>query len=323
MEIEQKSYAIKIPVYVSEKNEEENGLFGPLTHIQMISNIKRIIDEYNENPINITSDKRNKTVKKEIEKVNYKIVDLNSEKAILLRITASNTNFFDGYYQAGKVELNKIILNKKDKVGSENNYILLYPKITGIESSHFNYEWIILVYGDPHKDNFDIISIAKLVLNKILNISVANVKLPELLEKINAIRVVPELQLKFSSIIYEDNDVDSSLIEYLSKSKIIRQKENTFLNVPVEKVKQIISDLSFFSKYNRKNIKITNGKNEIKILQEHLSEAQEKIKETVEEIFNQNSLIYQKDIDEKLIYNEDYIIEKLKPVLENYLMSNV
>ncbi len=316
-----KTYNIKIPVYISEKSEEKAGIFEPLSFDEMIKLLADKIDSYNQNPVNVTNDKRNKTVIKEIEKVDYSIVPLGSEKGILLKITASNTNFFDGYYKSEKDEDEKINLQKSDKLGSDNNFILLYPKITGYQTSNFKYEWIILVYEDPNKEASEIISIAKIVLKKILNISIANVKLPDLVEKLNQISIIPELQLKLSSIEYEDSDVDNDLVEYLLQSKVIKQKENVFLNVPFQKVKELINSLRFVEKYRKKRIKIINGKNEITILQEHINEAEDKLKTTIEEIFNQSSIIHQNDIDNDLIYKEDFIVEKLKPVLDNYLVS--
>lgn len=316
-----KAYNIKIPVYISEKNEEQAGMFEPLSFDEMIKLLGAKIDDYNLNPVNVTNDKRNKTVIKEIEKVDYSIVNLGTEKGLLLKITASNTNFFDGYYKSQTDEKEKINLQKSDKLGSDNNFILLYPKITGYQTSFFKYEWIILVYEDPNKEANEIISIAKIVLKKILNISIANVKLPDLVDKLNQISIIPELQLKLSTIEYEDSDVDNDLVEYLFESKIIKQKENTFLNVPFQKVKEIIESLKFAEKYRKKRIKIINGKNEIKIFQEQVNEAEEKLKTTIEEIFNQNSIIYQNDIDKELIYKEDFIVEKLKPILDNYLIS--
>lgn len=322
MENKEKSYNIKIPVYISEKVEEEDGFFGILSYQNMIDILSKKIDAYNDNPTNITNDKRNKTVIKEIEKVTYSVVDIGDEKGMLLKITASNTNFFDGYLKTNELNEEKRKLNKTDKVGSDNNYILLYPKITGANTANYKYEWIILIYEDPNKENSDIVGIAKLVMQKILNISIANLKLPELLSKLEAISIIPELQLKFSTVEYDTNDVDEYLVEYLTKSKIVKQQESFFKNVPFEKVKKIINEVKFYLDYKKKSIKIVNGKNEIKIFQEHLEEAKEKLKITVEEIFNQNSLIYQSDIEKKLIYDETYIIEKLSPILANYLISN-
>ena len=115
MENKEKSYNIKIPVYISEKVEEEDGFFGILSYQNMIDILSKKIDAYNDNPTNITNDKRNKTVIKEIEKVTYSVVDIDDEKGMLLKITASNTNFFDGYLKTNELNEEKRKLKKLEQ----------------------------------------------------------------------------------------------------------------------------------------------------------------------------------------------------------------
>lgn len=57
-------------------------------------------------------------------------------------------------------------LTKNDKLGSETNFMLIYPIIIGINQETYQYQWKILLYEDPTKDNNELVAICKTVLEK-------------------------------------------------------------------------------------------------------------------------------------------------------------
>ncbi len=308
-----KTYAIKVPVYTSEPFDRPNDLFG-VTHEHMIKWAINKIDLYKKNPTKISRNKRNKVQKKEIDTVSYFRNKIGDVPVLLIKISAYNTNLYDGYVEIGE----KITLQHDNKLGSDNNFLLLYPHIIGIDINTFKYQWFILIYEDPNKDNSEIVSTAKLVLDKILNISFANIKLPEVLEELHKIDKIPELVLKFSTISYDDNEVDVKYRTYLTRSRLRKQKEENFKNLPVGSTEEIINDHSYEDEFQKREVRIGVGKKEYKITREQRMDAQDSVSQLVEEIFNYNIAITEQEM--KDIYKPEFIISKLTDVITDYLL---
>lgn len=310
----EKSFIIKVPVYSSELIIKGNDLFGGVTFKDMICYAKKKINEYQSQESKVSRNKRNKVQKKEIDNVECIDCCIGDRPCALLKISAYNTNLLDGYLETDQ----KIKLKQEYKLGSDNYYILLVPHIFGVNANDYKHQWIILVYEDPHKDSQEIIGTAKLVLNKILNISTSNIKLPEILEDLKRIKTVPELSLHFASITNDENEVDATYRSYLVGSNFRKQKEDKFANMPYEKTEEVINDFSYENEYQKRVIKILVGKKEYRITRDQKLEASDKINEAVEQIFNESVGITEVELNER-IYEPDFIIEKLSPVLQSYL----
>lgn len=316
-EPKEKSYAIKVPVYTSALIEKPNDLFGGISYDNMIQYVKNKIDRYSKQTQKVYRFKRNKFQKKEIGEVNYIDCKIGERPAILLKISAYNTNLHDGYVETDK----KITLKQNHKLGSDNNYVLLYPNITGIDVNNYKHQWLILIYEDPSKDNSEIASTAKLVLNYILNISTANIKLPEVLEELKKIKKIPELSLRFTSITNNENEVDVNYRSYLIASKFRKQKEDNFKNMPFEKTEEIINDLSYSNDFQKREVKISIGNKEYKITRDQMESAKESIEQTVEEIFNETIGITEKEMGDNL-YSPDFINSIFTTVLQKFLSND-
>lgn len=308
-----KSYIIKVPVYSSELILKGKDLFGGVSYDDMIKHVEKKILEYQKQEDKVSKNKRNKVQKKEIDNVVCIECKIGQRPSALLKISAYNTNLSDGYVETDQ----KIKLTENDKVGSDNYYVLLVPNIIGIDVNNYKHQWIIMVYEDPHKETQEIISTAKLVLNKILDISIANIKLPEILEDLKKIKTIPELSLNFLSISNEDNEVDAKYRSYLVGSKFRKQKEDKYENLPYEATEEVIKDTSYEDEYQKRTVKILIGKKEYRITKDQKLEAAGKLNEAVEEIFNESIVISAPELEK--IYETDFIIEKLTTVLQNYL----
>lgn len=311
--VKEKSFAIKVPVFASELILNANDLFSGASYTDMINYAKKKIDIYISNPIKISKEKRNKTQTKEIDKILYFDHIIGEVPALLIKISAYNTNLYDGYVEIEQ----KIALKVENKVGSDNNYVVLYPYIIGIDSSNLKHQWLILVYEDPNKESSEIISTVKIVLRKILGIPIANIKLPDLLDQLKKIKYIPELYLRFSSIKTDANEVDVKLQSYLAASSLRKYKEDLFKNIPLDETNEIILDHSREDEYSKKEVRIINGKKEYKITREIKQEAKDRVTETVEEIFNLAIGVSEKELDD--IYKQDFIIAKITAVLNAYL----
>lgn len=308
---EEKSYVIKIPVYTSERRVDTKGVFEQ-TYDGMTSYVIEKVKQFNNITGEITRNHRNKVKTTKIDSVETTRIKIGEVESALIKFSAYNTNHSDGFVVTGK----KIKLKQKDKVGSDTNYVLLYPIIQGISSNKFRYHWLILIYEDPNKQNNELVSNVKSLLRQALNIRIKNIKLPVLLEKLKKIKTLPQLNLKFTSYENGENDVDSNLRPYLVKSRLSRQRKESFENIPFEQTEELISDDTFEDGYNKREIKVTIGNQEYKISKE-LNEAKEKVNSLVEEIFNSKFGIKESEINE--MYDNEFIVNIMTQVITNYL----
>lgn len=308
-------YKIKVPVYSSELIEKNNGLFEVLSYVNMVEHVDKKISDYILHKPPVKRKKRSKVKEIEIQNVESFEYFVETIPCRLLKITAFNTNLIDGFLETDT----KINLSKSDKLGSETNYMLLYPRILGLSHNSCNFQWRILVYEDPTKENFEIVSICKLVLNKILNIKIKNIKLDKLLKELKENAILERLEIQFNSQSDDINEVDTYLRQYLIESKIKKVRTEKFSNVPISNFQKLINDTNYTGDFSKRIIKFFLKKKEIKITDEYL-DAKEKIDQTVEEIFNSSIVLEENEID--LIFNNDFIFEKLVGVLNEYLEDN-
>jgi hypothetical protein len=306
-----KSYNIKVPVYTTEMIEEQNMLFG-ITYDEMISAIKGKITNFQSE---LSFENRNKTKRTVISKITYTGHTLGNTPCLLLQISAYSTNLLDGYFEAEQ----KIEFKKDNKIGSEHNFMLIYPIINGITQNNYTRYFLVLVYEDPNKDSGELMKISKNVVNKILNVPIQNIKLPTILDELKTFSTIPELQVRYFGMDNAENDVDVKYRSYLQSGKIKRTKEQAFKNMPFDTLQDLLNETDDSGEYQRKETKLVIGKKEYKISKELFNEASETLKETAEKIFNATTSITQEELEK--IYQTDFIVEKLSTVLQNYLSS--
>lgn len=312
----EKSYIIKVPVYTTDMIENAQDMFGGITYENMLSYLKGKISSFKENNSTIQFENRNKTRRTVINRIDFTEHQTGETSAILMQISAYSTNLYDGYLEAEE----KINFKKDYKIGSETNFVMIYPIIKGLDRSSYIRYFIILIYEDPTKNNDEISKIAKQVLNKILETPVANIKLPTILEELRTIGTIPELQVKYSAIYNEENDIDVKYRDYLVSGKLKKQKEDHFKNMPVNKIEELLNEPNN-ENYQKRETIFKVGKKEYKISKELINEASEALKETSEKVFNATTSITEEELNDK-IHSTDFIVSKLFPILENFLSSN-
>ena len=214
-------YFIKIPVYVSEFKFESEGMFGGVTYKHMIQGLIKKIDEYNGNSGEIKNYKKKKTFERRVKGITYQEIKIGDSSTLLLKMTAYNTNYLDGFYEKG----DKVPLTKEAKIGSDNNFMLMYPNISGLDPNNYKYQWVILLYEDPNKDFNEIASTAKAVLNKVLDIKVKNVKLNTVINDITIKEIAPEIIVKMITVDYDSDNESPEFKEYLIVS-VLDTEEN-------------------------------------------------------------------------------------------------
>lgn len=308
-----KIYDIKVPVYTTEIFERANDMFGGISIEHMTSYITTKIDDYEKNQYSLAFENRNKTKKTVIKEIKTHKSDLDKD-ALLIQVSAYSTNLYDGYLEADE----KINFEKNHKIGSDTNFIMIYPVIKGIDSNSYSHHFLVLVYEDPTKSNDEILKVTKNVLSKIFETPIANIKLPTILEELRQYKTIPELHMKYSAIDYNENDVDIEFREYLIDGKLQKSKFHNFKNMPVDKIETIINKPNE-EDYQKKEAKLVVGKKEYKITKEMINEASDEFKQTAEKVFNMKTSITEAEMDD--LHNVDFIFNKLIPVLVNYLSN--
>lgn len=313
----EKTYLIKVPVYISELLESSDEIFGGISYPEMINKIKDKIDLFNENSSSIKVERKNKVFVKQVKNIEYFDASFSEDPALLLRITAFNTNYQDGFFE----ESERLLLTSKSKIGSATNFVLLFPRIYGNNPKSYKCNWIVLLYEDPNKESLDIATTAKLTLSKIIGIQIKNVKMNSVIESLKQRSKAPELNISFSTMEYDTLDETASFPEYLISSKTKTIREYVYKDIPYEEAQKLLSSDSFVSKGVKVIKRLLFGKHEFRVTQQYTEtkmEARERLQETIEEIFNERTQISESEMKEKL-YDINFILSKFEPILKNYL----
>lgn len=306
----EKTYKIKVPVYTTSMLDQSVGLFDDVTYDDMIKFVKDKIAKY---AFPLTSPTRNKTLMTVIKSITIEDILLGSEKALLLQVSAYDTNFYDGYFEGKE----KIAITKDNKIGKESNFILLVPRKKGLTAESYTCYFLMFVYEDPTKVNGVVSKLAKLVAKEIIQVPVENIKLPIIMQELKDCKTIPELQIKYSSIYEADNDVDVKYVPYLQGGKLEKKKVRRFKDMPFDIMGELLKDKTDDEDYQTKKTSIIVGKTEYRI-KSLIDEAKDELQDTAEKIFNLSIGITQTELDTK-IHEKGFIIEKLQAVLNNYL----
>lgn len=306
------NHKIKVPIFSSEIIENMKGMFDEANYQAMIKLIKDKLDKFNEIRPIIRKSRFNKVKETQIASVEYFDYDFESTPTLLIKITAFSTNLIDGFVEIDT----KIKFKKNNKLGSETNFILIYPSIFGDDSSAFKYQWKFFVYDDPTKETHEIISIAKLVCNKILNIKIRNLKLESILKEIREHKILENIEVQLSSY-YENSDENDVLLKnYVVNSKISKSRKTKYENIPSEKFEDLLAEKDDF---NRRVIKFIKNNRELRITEERKNDLN-KFSQTIEEIFNTQITLDDSNIIR--MFDNDFIVKNLNTVLTEFIKES-
>lgn len=308
-------HKIKVPIFSSEIKEiNERGLFESPDYNSLINYIKGKIDSFVERKSVITQSRSNKVKEMQISNIEYFDSTFENIPILLLKITAYNTNLLDGFVETEE----KRELKTTDKIGSDTNYVLVFPRIYGSISNKFTYQYKFFVYDDPTKDSYEIISICKLVSRKILEIPVRNLKLENILKELREDEVLENVEIQLYSQTEETDDPEIKLKQYLVKSKVSKTTKNNYKDIPTETFENLINQSE--GNFIKRTLKILKNKREYKITQEKHKGDLEKLNNTIEEIFNSQYDLNQDDL--KNLFNEDFILKNLRFALTDFYKQN-
>lgn len=312
MSVNNSNHKIKVPIFSSEMIENQKGMFEEADYSSMIRFIKDKIDKFNQNKPIIKKSKFNKVKETQIANIEYFDFDFESIPTLLIKITAFNTNLIDGFVEIDT----KIKFQKNHKLGSETNFVLIYPSIYGDDSSTFKYQWKFFIYDDPTKETNEILSIAKLVCNKILDIKIRNLKLESILKEINEYKILENIEVQLSSFYEDSEENDIILRNYVINSKISKSRKTKYENIPSEKFETLLADKDNF---NRRIIKLIKNNRELRITEERKQDLN-KFSQTIEEIFNTQITFDESDITK--MFDNDFVIKNLNSVLKEFIKES-
>lgn len=172
-----------------------------------------------------------------------------------------------------------------------------------------------MVYDDPYHDSNKSCRIATTIVKRILKFKPINIKLDTVIHELEAVQTIPQLQITFSSADFTNTTGIPKINTYRIKTSNFKKQIIEFASVPKEEVLEVIED-DDCGDYSKKEITITIGKKQYKVRRE-IIDGLNAMKLTIESIFNSSTIVMDEEMDK--LYDPDFIIEKLQPILSNYI----
>lgn len=301
---------IKVPVFVTRPQPiSDDQMFGG-DYESMIQNAIDLIDNFK----GLRKKKKNKTRESVIDSIECTRYPVLNRPALLLQVKAYDTNLNDGYFETDT----RIEIGSEGKIGCDNNFILLFPQIEGVNYNSRSCSFLLLAYEDPTKENGAVAKLAKAIAKDVLKQPVKNVKPEIILESIREMKNVPELYVTYTSLSF-DEDSDSKYQQYRSSFKLKKEREEVFKDLPSDMAEEIVNNIkNNLTGFEKGIIRAVQGKKQYKIIAERaIKDAEEQMKELGELVFNMTTSIPANEL-EKRVNDKDFIVEKLTGVLTNF-----
>lgn len=310
--IKPKTYSINLPLFIIPLKREDKGLFGALDAKQMVENLRNQLVQFPQTQL----PSRGKSKTTYITSVVPETIDMDGIPALLVRSSVFDSNLEDTYINEGNIQSK---IPKTCEVGGNNYYMLFYPRIEGLQSDKYVYSWLQVVYEDPTHTTGIATSVAKKISRQLIEKEPFNVKLQSAIDDFKSIEYFPEVQIRTSTIHYNDETEYPQYQEYLVKAKITEGKLYTFSNMPQNVVQGLLKDTSDNGEVLIQK-KAIFGNKEYLVKRERINDADE-WKESVDLIFNTKKEVTQEEIDKGTIFEDEYIVSVFKYVIEGYLLN--
>lgn len=304
---------IKIPVYVSEIIESPSSdVFE--TYVEMINRAINLIDNFNQKPEDdkMVLGKRYKCKIRTIRSIDYTKAQYGDVPVLLLQISEHRTGITDMFVES----IEKKQVTSTDKVGSDYNCALLYPIInhSGLDYSN---NWLIFVYSDPGKDDFDVMTTVKAVLKTALNLKIQHVKSHKANEEIRRVGIIPKMAVQYVTVTNEDNS-RIELESYKVSSKSVTTDYLEFEHIPADDVETFVNSPKDTS-YWRRKVKVFLRNNRELRYDHKMDENSQTIKDAIEEAFNYEIEIPNSEI--KDMYEPTFILRVIGEAVRAYISN--
>lgn len=307
-EEQRNEHIIQVPLYTIPLKDEDNEVLFPTNYEDIIIFLESRLKSFEPKEL-INNKKEKKTL---IENISFKRHLIGNIPCILVRCSVSDTNLGDTTLVDGTT----IQLSTKAKITSNNYYFLLYPKIDGIPSKRIC-SILMMVYDDPYHDSSNSCRISTTIIKKVLQLKPRNIKLDNIINDIQQTLKIPDLKITLYSMDNTDSSFAPQISMYQTKSSKFEKRTYEYKSVPNNLAADLLSD-DDCKDCSIKDIVLTLGKKQYRVKRD-ITKGIQNMKLFVESIFNSTIIIYDEDMPK--LYEESFIIEKLQPVLSNFLSN--
>lgn len=312
---------ISIPVYISDPlpvDKDETVLF-PYTQETMIDRAKAAFEKFNSSQSDhlIPNRSQSSTVEHGIKSIEVHEMNFNTDKSLILQVSAFQTNFIDGFY-IDSSESSQHDFKKNDRICSDTYFIILYPKIYKNLSKNKNAAyWHVFLYADPSKDSKVIANLARYIMARIIQIPIRNVKSEKFMSDIRKTKNFTKVQINIRTFSDGDDNEPDYITRYKYKSSIKKDKNITIENVSSVDAIEALNDTSCFGEKCRRTLRFETAEQRVYSATQTFNE---KITTAYEDSFNYSVNVPNCDVALKKIFELDYIKSKIHGLLTKYLI---
>ena len=287
----------------------------------MIADALQKVDKFNCSSINnIMVDASGKNYKLEVVKISASDVAYNKSNLLLFQMTVQKKDFGEEYVETTPSTI--IPMSDTIKLGSRSYFFILYPVIVYQEQdTKIKTFWNVFVYDDPNKDSEDFLKVVKNVLKDALKEQVRNIKYKEFLEEIKGCSVLDNITASVLTIEDVDQNYRAKYNEWIVNARLSKKQNVSFKNLPSEQFQELYESQDVDDVHiTRKVFKITQGFKQYTLKRERKQNAktlQDRFVNTVESCFNETITIG--DGEENKIYDVDYIVNNVGPIIHKYI----
>ena len=286
----------------------------------MIADALQKVDKFNCSSINnIMVDALGKNYKLEVVKISASNVAYNKSNLLLFQMTVQKKDFGEEYVETTPSTI--IPMSDTIKLGSRSYFFILYPVIVYQEQdTKIKTFWNVFVYDDPNKDSEDFLKVVKNVLKDVLKEQVRNIKYKEFLEEIQGCSVLDNVAASVLTIGDVDQNYRAKYDEWIVNARLSKKQNISLKNLPSEQFQELYENQNVDDVHvTRKVFKITQGFKQYTLKRERKQNAktlQDRFVNTVESCFNETITIG--DGEENKIYDVDYIVNNVGPIIHKY-----
>ena len=265
-------------------------------------------------------DASGKNYKLEVVKISASNVTYNKSNLLLFQMTVQKKDFGEEYVETTPSTI--IPMSDTIKLGSRSYFFILYPVIVYEEQdTKIKTFWNVFVYDDPNKDSEDFLKVVKNVLKDVLKEQVRNIKYKEFLEEIQGCSVLDNVAASVLTIEDVDQNYRAKYDEWIVNARLSKKQNISFKNLPSEQFQELYESQNVDDVHiTRKIFKITQGFKQYTLKRErkqNVKTLQDRFVNTVESCFNETITIG--DGEENKIYDVDYIVNNVGPIIHKYI----
>lgn len=313
-EADNKTYLLKLPVFIIPLKKEDEGLFGAMDKLTMVENLKTQLEKFPKTELS----NRGKLKKTMIDSLVLSTINLDENTpCLLVQAVVSDSNLEDTYLSGPNQPKSKI--PKTSVISGEKYFILFYPRIEGSDSEQYTYTWLQVIYEDPTHETGVATKVAKKISKSIMNVESFNVKLQSAIEDFRKITMFPEVQIELTSVDVAPDNEFSKYETYLVESMESKRLRYNFKNMPHDIVEEIFRDTDSHG-YITTKAKAIIAKKEYRVKREHYQD-QADLKSTFEQLYNYSYEVTKEEIDSGELFKEAFLKARFSSVIEAYLLN--